>query len=403
MSAETPRAWGAPLARLDQLWTTLEERLAVVVILTEIFALVAWVSLKALASSSTAEGNVIGLIFRAVVSAIVLGVLAHLATRPMPGAPPSAKNPIAVSIAVVVGLFAGRLWVGVGEAWCANLIEWVQTSSTFALIGGPRGFVTRLTLWLALLGASLAASRGKHINIDIATRYFPPIAAKPVAILGWLAAAMVCFAAAWGFTDSIAVTKFRAPAFRECPSTEPSTVGTTGAAICETPALERLGIAWDGLRSDFFLLRRQLALDTRSFPRVLVGDRYDDYLTATEWNAWVNDGGWTDYFAKDAVATILLPTDDPSQKKMPAIVEPGTGEGRDLLIRDLNFVLPFGLLIVGLKFLLRILRALSGHVKIDPNAAHDDEEMKHAHDHDRDVEAAEADVLGQPAPEGSKA
>ncbi|MCK6548723.1 TRAP transporter small permease subunit [Myxococcota bacterium] len=398
MSAESPRAWGAPLARLDQLWTLLEERLAVAVILTEIFALVAWVSLKALASSSTADGNVIGLIFRSTVTAIVLGTITHLVTRPKPGATPSNTNPIAVSIAVIVGLFAGRLWLGVGEVWCANLIEWVQTSSTFALIGGPRGFVTRLTLWLALLGASLAASRGKHINIDIATRYFPQAAAKPVAILGWAAAAMVCFAAAWGFTDSIAVTKFRAPAFRECPAGQ---TGPGGSTICETPEMERLGIAWEGVKSDLFLLRRQLELDARTLPRVLAGGRYDDYLTANEWNAWVDAGGWTDYFPKDAVATLMMPTDDPNLKKMPVIVEPGTGEGRDLLIRDLNFVLPFGLLIVGLKFLLRILRALSGHVKIDPNAAHDDEDMKHAHDHDRDVEAAEADVVAQP--EGSKA
>jgi hypothetical protein len=103
----------------------------------------------------------------------------------------------------------------------------------------------------------------------------------------------------------------------------------------------------------------------------------------------VKGGAWTDYYTPEAVQTIIIGGDD-AAKKMPAIVEPGTGLGRDLLIRDLDFVLPFGLLVIGLKFLLRILRVISGHVRVDPNAAHDDEEMKHAHDHDSDVAAASA-------------
>lgn len=360
-----PRPWGAPFDTLDRRWTALEQYLAVTVIVVEIVTLTGWVALKGLAATYTPGGNVIGVIFRAVVGAIVLGLIAHFATRPKPGAPFRLLEPIAVTIACIVGVLLAPAWANVFSDWCTNVVQWLQNASAIALVGGPRGLVTRLTLWLALLGASMAASKGKHINIDVATRYIPLAAVKSVAIVGWLAAALVCFAAAYGFVDSIAVTKFRAEAFRSCES-----------GLCETPVSERWGKAAEGVSADLFLLRRQLTLDLRTIPHVLAGDRYDQWLGAAEWNAWLDEGAWTDHYPADAVAAMKLPLDDASVHKMPAVIAPDTGEGRDLLIRDLNFLLPFGLLIVGLKFLLRIVRALSGHVRVDPGSAHDDEDLK---------------------------
>jgi hypothetical protein len=76
---------------------------------------------------------------------------------------------------------------------------------------------------------------------------------------------------------------------------------------------------------------------------------------------------------------------------MPAVIAPDTGEGRDLLIRDLNFILPFGLLVIGLKFLLRILLVSSGQIQVDLEAAHDEEELAHAHDHDAEVRGLQAE------------
>lgn len=401
MPERTPPAWGEPIAAINRTWTNIEQRLVVWVLVAEIAALTGWVMLKGLAAEYTPGGNVIGLIFRSILSAIVLGLAAHLLTRPRGAAAgasaqdlskASRTNTIAVSAAVIIGLFAGRLWVGAFTAYDSNLVEWLQNASSVAMMGGPRGVVTRLTLWLAMLGASLAAARGKHINIDLATRYVPQRLAAPVAITGWAAAALVCFAASWGFVDGIAVTKFRAEAFHACPAGSPD---AEAGKLCETTVSERLTVVATSASKDLFLLRKQLLLDLKTLPRVITGERYDQWLTASAWNAWIQGGGWEDYYPPAAVTAILAPSSDPDQKRMPAVVEPGTGLGRGLLIRDLDFILPFGLFVVALKFLLRILLVLSGQVKVDPNAAHDDEDMKHAHDHDKDVEEAEADALAR--------
>jgi hypothetical protein len=41
-----------------------------------------------------------------------------------------------------------------------------------------------------------------------------------------------------------------------------------------------------------------------------------------------------------------------------------------MLVHDLSLVFPFGFLVLGLRFLLRALLALTGHLEIDPDAAH---------------------------------
>ena len=76
----------------------------------------------------------------------------------------------------------------------------------------------------------------------------------------------------------------------------------------------------------------------------------------------------------------MAKADDPTVRKMPAVVAPDSGEGRDLLIRDLNFILPFGLLVIGLKFLLRILRVLSGEAHVEAGESQHEDDLKHGHD-----------------------
>jgi hypothetical protein len=379
------KPWGAPLARLDRGWVALETYLAVAVIVTEIAVLAIWVILKGLATSYEASGSAIGILVRALVAAIFFGLIGHLIARPKVAiSPPSKRHTLFVLGGMAIGVVLGVVLGEVGAAWDANLASWIQNASSLALIGGPRGMVTRLTLWLAMLGASMAASRGKHISIDVATRYFPQALAARVAIAGWLAAALVCFAAAWGFVDSIAVTKFRAPAFRTCEPHEHSESG-----LCETKAMDRVALTLGGMRRDLFLLGRQISLDFKSLPVVLAGDPYDRHLTPAIWNQWVEESDFEDFYPPEAIQAIKLPEGDSELSKMPLVVEPGTGFGRDLLIRDLNFVLPFGLLMIGLKMLLRILRVLSGEVKVDPDAAHDEEGLSHAHEHDAEIAAAE--------------
>ena len=166
----------------------------------------------------------------------------------------------------MVGLAAGRLWANGGVEYFSNLLNWMQNASLLMLIGGLRGVVTRLTLWLALLGGSIATGKGKHINIDVVMRFLSPKMRVPVAVLGWLAAAVMCLAGSWGFVDHIAIALFHVQPF-EARARAPRTRGSS--KMCPTPAGEKIsGEVLHDMGTDLFVIRRQLSLDVGSFPRV---------------------------------------------------------------------------------------------------------------------------------------
>jgi len=381
------KPWGEPLAKLDVAWVAIEQRLCVWVVVAEIVVLCLWVALSGLSSFyEPGGGNVAGLVFRSFLTSVALGVGAHLATR----SSPKTIHRLAVCGAFVAGLFLGKLWPNGGHDYASNLRAWIQNASAVMLIGGMRGLVTRLTLWLALLGASIATSRGKHINIDVATRYIPKRGVIPVAILGWSAAAIMCLAATWGFIDGIAVTKFRAEAFRACEG-----------KLCDTPVGERLGTTARGVRSDLFLLGRQMSLDLKTLPKVLAGTPYDKWLKGREWNAWMADADWTAHFPKESVDTLTVSEGQLDDTRMPAVTAPGASNAAGLLIRDLNFILPLGLFIIALKFIIRILLTLSGHVTVDMETHVDDEAVEHmAHDTPEDFAVAGLPVPDAVPPKG---
>jgi len=181
-------SWGAPIARLDAAWQTIEGRLCAAVLITEVVSLALWVLLKGLASDYVPGGNSAGLICRQVLGGTVLGIVAHRATRERG----KRVHGIAVGVAIFVGTMIGRSMAHTGVQWSTNVFNWLQNASVLMLIGGLRGFATRLTLWVALLGASLAASRGKHIRVDVLLRYIPVNLRMPAALAGWVAAAAVC-------------------------------------------------------------------------------------------------------------------------------------------------------------------------------------------------------------------
>jgi TRAP-type C4-dicarboxylate transport system permease small subunit len=288
------RPWGAPLERFDGAWQRLEGRLCAAILTTEIASLTLWVALKVLS--------------------------------------------------------------GAGLHWASNLLNWLQNASVLMLVGGLRGLVTRLTLWVALVGASLATSRGKHIHVDVLVRYIPARGRSAAAVVSWLAAAIMCVAAVAGFVDHIAIAQFRAPAVRPC--------APGGTATCDTPAGEKLATVARAASADLFLLGRQTALDARSLPRVVVGIPYDQWMTAEQWNAWLDGAAWVAHFDRAAVDAIHMDPAAPDAKRMPQVVVPGTGEeARGLLARELNFVFPFGLAVIALKFLLRALLVLAGRVE----------------------------------------
>ncbi len=380
---QTVRAWGAPLARFDARWTRLEARLAAAVLLSEIVALCAWISLKGLSAeysvASQGEKNVSGLVFRGLLGAIVLGLIALRATRAsvarIPASDPAhraavVRQNVIVSAAVVAGLACGRLWANGGVGYFENFLNWMQSASLLMLIGGLRGVATRLTLWLALLGASLATANGKHINIDVVMRFLTPRMRVPVAVTGWVAAAVMCTAGAWGFFDHIAIALFHVHPFTTCEAGV--TPGKNG--MCPTSPGEKIGHVLHDMSTDWFVIRRQVSLDLGSFPRVVTGTKYNGYLTGAEWNAWVADGDWGSHFPAEQVQGLLAPADRPKEFHIPAVSIPGGVEVRGLLIKDADLVFPFGLLMIALRFLLRSLLAVSGHVQVDPDSAHREED-----------------------------
>jgi TRAP-type C4-dicarboxylate transport system permease small subunit len=388
--AEPPlpkRAWGAPLARLDRAWTRFESRLAAGVLLTEIVALCLWIALKGLSAeyqtAGSGEKNVSGLVFRSLFTAVALGLVAHFLTRPDSpgrkgtggGAGADTRHRAAVTASVLAGLVIGRLWANAGVEYFSNILNWMQSASLLMLIGGLRGVVTRLTLWLALLGGSIATAKGKHINIDVVMRFLTPKMRIPVAVLGWVAAAVVCVSGAWGFVDDIGIRLFHMQPSGACPDG----VGKD----CPVPAGEKLAHIAHDMDTDLFLVGRQLSLDLRTFPRVLVGTRYNDYLTNADWNAWVKGADWSAHFPAEAVSG-LLAEEDPAapasgEKRLPAVSIPGGEEVHGLLVKDADFVFPFGLLMIAFRFILRALLVLAGYVRVDPDLVHEEEDVEESH------------------------
>ena len=375
------KPWGAPLMRFDLAWTRFESRLCAWVLIGEIVALCLWIALKGLSAEyqvgGDAEKNVSGLVFRALISAIVLGLLTEKLTKPKMAEGATGfeetrqRHRLFVTASVVLGLLAGRLWANAGVGYFSNLLNWMQNASLLTLIGGLRGVATRLTLWLALLGGSIATAKGKHINIDVVMRFLTPRMRIPVAILGWTAAAVMCTAGAWGFIDHIAIALFHTQPSVPCKD-DPS-------KDCRVSAGDKLAHVAEQLGSDAFLIGRQISLDVRSFPRVLVGTKYNEYLTASEWNAWIQGADWSAHFPPESVKGLLASPDRPDEPHTPAVSIPGGEEARGLLIKDADFIFPFGLLMIALRFLLRALLVLSGYVRVDPDLAHEEDEVEASH------------------------
>jgi tripartite ATP-independent transporter DctM subunit len=344
-------SWGARIARFDARWQQVESWLCIAVLAAEILSLTLWVMLKGLSTESV-YGDRSGLACRSLLSMVCLGTAAHMASRRALRACPALHRAV-VALSLGVGVGAARLWVHIGVHASSNALNWLQNASSLMLIGGLRGLATRLTLWLALLGASLATSVGKNIHVDVVVRYIPRRLRAVSAIAGWLSAAIVCAAGAVGFVDYIAISDFRAAATHPCLE--------DASRTCEAPVRERLATLGRGMSLDFFVLGRQASLDLKSLPHVLAGDPYDGWMTTTEWNAWLDSAPWTAHFDRAAVDALHMDPSAPDATRAPQVSCPGAGEEpRGLLIRDLDLVFPFGLAILALKFLLRVLLTLAG-------------------------------------------
>jgi hypothetical protein len=341
------------LARFEQHWTRLEARLLTFVLIWQILSLVSWVFLNGLSESVTTTA---GALFRAVLLALALGVGVWASTRKR--AEERRRDLVLVAVAasvVLVLLWRRTALAGAGAAlsidhaivgYFDNVKGWLQEGSTLTLLGGLRGLGTRLTLWLALLGGSLATGSGKHIHIDVVFRFLPVKARVPVAIANYLFAAAVCFAATWGFFDHIAIEAYGARA-------------DDRAGVKIETSLRHLG-------DHAFFTRKQIGLDLRSLPHVLAGERYDRWMTAAAWNEWLDGAGLESRFPPEKVKNLRIA----EGTHPPFVVSPEGETLRSALAHTLGLVFPFGLLAIGLRFLLRALLTDSGYYSPDPDEAH---------------------------------
>ena len=360
-------AWAQPIARFEAKWTWLESRLLTFVLLWQIISLVSWVFLNGLSESVTTTA---GTVFRAVLLASVFALGAWMGTKKR--GEEQRRNVTLFAIALGIGL----MWLWHRSAATAaaakvassalsldkasagyfdNIKGWLQEGSTLTLLGGLRGLGTRLTLWLALLGGSLATAAGKHIHVDVVFRFIPRKLRAPVMIMNYFAAAAVCFAGVWGFFDHIAIESYGSKADDKA-----------GAKIDN--ALHHIG-------NHAFLTRKQIGLDLRSMPHVLSGERYDVWMTAARWNEWVDGAGFEGRWPEKA-KNLRIPASAGTHP--PFVVSPDGENTRGALAHTLGLVFPFGLLAIALRFVLRAILTISGHVEADPDEAHK-EEIGQAH------------------------
>lgn len=317
------------LARIDAWWSRLEVALAVAVAAALCGTLLLWVSLKGLASVSS-EANVAGVVFRAAAAGGALAILAWALTSRLT----ERQRTWVTCVSLVLGAAVGIATAQLGTAYFSNLQGWLQDGSSFTLLGGVRGVGTRLTLWLTMLGASLATATGRHVSIDVVTRAFGPQVRRAVLMGSGLLSAVLCVAVAWGFFDFIAVDAFGAP--REAPVSQ------------KFASVER------GVARHSFLARRQLALDAHVLGSVVAGHPWSQSLPVGEYNAWLSAAEWSAYFEAPPV-----PEDasDATRTVTPLVPCPNEAP-RGLLVKSFNLIIPLGFLMVALRFLLWVARGM---------------------------------------------
>ena len=302
------------LDRLDAWWARAELGVSLGVLGLLLGSLLTWVALKGL-SSRTTDTFIAGLVFRASTSAALTGALFHWLKRGSKLAWPSS----------LLAAAAAWLWRDAGADYFANLLGWLQDGSLLTWFGGLRSLGTRLTLWLALLGASLATAAGRHVTIDVLTRVFGEAARRPVARLGGVVAAAVCLVASWGFFDFSAVDGFGA---------------TPGA-----PALEKGLVVARGLWRHVSFASRQVRIDFAMAGKVLRGLPWSHTLTGAQWNELLGDAPELEG-QREA---------EPDTFRSPLLSRPEEAS-RGLFVKDFNLIVPFGLLMMALRFVLWLLR-----------------------------------------------
>lgn len=377
-AASKPAGWVRPFVRLDAVWTRLEMYLVLVVLLMAIAYMTGWVTLNAFHTKGGKLAYLPGsvLTFSGVVS---LGAWIRGKERRL------AKGLVPV---VLLGVGAVLLLVAKKTEYFANIAHWLGDASVIKLMGTPNLVSARLfTIWVALLGGSLATGAGRQINIDVVMRFLGPKPRLVVALVSYLAAATSCMVISWAFVDFVAITSY--------------------GADREAKAGEKVTAVEKGVGRHLFLLRKQIAFDFRSVVHVVFkGEKYDEWYTTDEWNAEVNGSDWASVYPapppKEAPPAVPYPTkpclsdaekdelsakggsenpdwkllqvcNSPGGKRAPVVDAPSPDDTAPL-DGDLALLFPWGFFVIGCRFLLRGILAIGGAVSTDPNAAHGDGE-----------------------------
>jgi TRAP-type C4-dicarboxylate transport system permease small subunit len=353
--AEAPAAaegadWARPLLALEKRWTWLEVRLLFAALMALTLVLSLWVCLRGMKEPLQAK-EAAGTLFRAIVGASALGGLARYLTRKR--LQDKQRTWITVG-AVVVGIATAKLWRGIGIDYFSGFYDWLQEGSSITLMGGLLGVSTRLTMAVALIGASLAAASGQHINIDIVIRFIPEKLRHAVHILGAVATALVCLMASWGLFDHVAVAEYRIQA--------------------ELPAGEKVGRVTSEVGEQFFAWRKQVKLDLGALPRVIGGGKWNDpdRMSGRQWNEFLDSEGFVERYGAEAVAQVRAPEESLDSSWTPFVVVPGR-DARGILLPGMDLIFPLSFLMIGLRFLLRALLVAGGFIKLETDVEDSDE------------------------------
>jgi TRAP-type C4-dicarboxylate transport system permease small subunit len=102
---------------------------------------------------------------------------------------------VLISMVLVAGVTAGiRNIARLDIRWAAELLMDLDFADSY---------LRKATLWLAFLGASLACYYGKHINIDVVTRYAPLPAKYTMRALAGMIGGLVAVALAYSFASAV--------------------------------------------------------------------------------------------------------------------------------------------------------------------------------------------------------
>lgn len=350
-----PAAWVKPIITIDKWWTWFEERLLVTVVLGLMTVLAAWVLLKGLQEPVTSESKA-GTVLRAIVGVVALGPTSWLVTKRLGWSLTQRRG--AAIVAVVAGAAVAPAWRSWGVEYFGHMLNWLQEGSSLTMFGQLRGVSTRLTVLLAMIGASLAAASGKHINIDAFLRFVPKKLKLPSFIGASLATVAVCFVAAWGFFENISINNF--------------------GAQREWDWKKKVEHVEHHVSQDLFLWRQQMKFDLEALPIVVGGGKWDGEtrMNGRQWNEFVERSGYRDHFTKEEVDAILAPPSGLDGSRIPMVIVPD-GSPRGLLVFTMNLTFPIGLVLVGIRFLLRMLLVLGGKEELDPDVEfleHQDEQ-----------------------------